>query len=140
MDIKNNLIEINDNIFHKISKFFKKLYIRIFHKNNYNLLKETNDNNMDNIYINDIQNTKQKNEKADIEKMLYEYIDEDYQLEEYNYEEDKNYSEEKNKEKFFKLYSDIKKHMRTIDSLNTIELIQINAILKEEQRLKVAKN
>ena len=123
MDKKNALIEIKDNVFYKISKFFKKLYTKIIHKNNYNLPNETNNKN---IQI----------EKVDIKKLLYEYIEEDYQVEEYNYEAKENYSEEKNKEKFLKLYSDIKNNMRTIDSLNTIELIQINAILKEEQRLK----
>ncbi|MCD7894555.1 MAG: hypothetical protein LUG60_12785 [Erysipelotrichaceae bacterium] len=61
------------------------------------------------------------------------FCDEDEEYEEYEYEYDEEF-EQKNKERAAQLYEELKNDTIDIDSLDTLDLLLVNAMLKKESK------
>lgn len=74
-----------------------------------------------------------------VEPKEVENINEKNNIENVAKEENTNEIEKMNKEKFFKLYEDVKNEKINVEDLSISEIIVINAMLKEEIDMKLKK-
>lgn len=80
-----------------------------------------------------------KVDSKEVEPKEVENINEKNNIENVAKEENTNEIEKMNKEKFFKLYEDVKNEKINIEDLSISEIIVINAMLKEEIDMKLKK-
>ena len=80
-----------------------------------------------------------KVDSKEVEPKEVENINEKDNIENVAKEENTNEIEKMNKEKFFKLYEDVKNEKINVEDLSISEIIVINAMLKEEIDMKLKK-
>lgn len=80
-----------------------------------------------------------KVDSKEVETKEVENINEKNNIENVAKEENTNEIEKMNKEKFFKLYEDVKNEKINVEDLSISEIIVINAMLKEEIDMKLKK-
>lgn len=80
-----------------------------------------------------------KVDSKEVEPKEVENINEKNNIENVAKEENTNEIEKINKEKFFKLYEDVKNEKINVEDLSISEIIVINAMLKEEIDMKLKK-
>ena len=112
IDKNKSLIKSEKNIFLKFINFVKNLFWK----------KTTSNKNVDKEF--EIKNVMKNKENS------YLKLEEEKSLDIINFDE---------KEKFFKLYSDVKSHNVKMSELSPSDLIKFNSIIKEEVKLKKKK-
>lgn len=142
MDKNKSLIENKKSIFNKVINFFKKLFCR---EETQNCIEKIDDLKIEN-----------KSEEKDVIKPITsilkeDEISEDIELYEYeeeidpeevnfeNYNENRKYNSQDEKNNFLDLYNNIKEEKVDINNVDIIDLFKVNLLLKEEQKLKKAK-
>lgn len=142
MEKNKSLIENKKSIFNKVINFFKRIFWKQEAQNCIEKIDDLKPENKseEKKVINPITSILKEEEiSEDIE--LYDYED-DIDPEEVNFEnynEDRKYNSQDEKNKFFDLYNNIKEEKVDINNVDIIDLFQVNLLLKEEQKLKKAK-
>lgn len=163
LDNNKNLIVVRNSIFKKLSNFFKKIFkIKEYNNIEENSSISNNDNHLENMSDTKVVNNDQIIENNNLINSnqielvdMFTSEDENNFLKEgaldilnnseynsnfieYKFKQDLDYNKEK--EKIFDVYNDIKNGKTDIDELDNMTLIEINQMLKAEMDFKMCKN
>lgn len=131
VDKDKNLIVRKETIFNKLINFFKNLFR--FKKNKKVEIFETYEEKVEKIDIEEYKINEEASNNESYDDVFEEIINEE-ELIKHEFKQDLNYETEK--ERLFKLYNDVKSDKKQIESLDGIDLIRINQLLKEELKLR----
>ena len=125
MDKNKSLIKAEETIFNKIKSFFKRLF-------------KYKKNRLETIHINkspkvDLDNIADENE-IENEYFISDIIGEYKEI--YDYNGSSKISNRDKKERFFRLYDDVKNRKTNLQYIDSNDLIKINKILREEEKIK----
>ena len=140
----NSLIQVKENIFKKIKSFFEKLFIKKS-KIDMSQTKTFEEQYLSKEQLEEMKIKKEKEEKeAKYYQELFENLDnfvvnENLEEDFINEFEENDFKEERtilSKEEFFKTYENIKNGTENIEKLAIIDLLKIEALLREEISIK----